>query len=195
MSEQFKEMADIPRDFLKDGSMFLNRCTKRQSFFFFSLSLFPILHLDLLLGPFSEKREREIWTRRPSIGTCFLTQVLFYRCVCAADKREFIKISQAVGVGFVIMGTIGYFVKLSASSLSSSSLITPHGRAPPHVGEYAHADTALCSSKSSHTGQQHIGRRSMTDVVDPFDFPYGFASRELSVRSICRQDGVRKTVH
>lgn len=35
----------------------------------------------------------------------------------------------------------------------------------------------------------------MTDVVDPFDFPYGFASRELSVRSICRQDGVRKTVH
>lgn len=57
MSEQFKEMADIPRDFLKDGSMFLNRCTK-------------------------------------------------------PDKREFIKISQAVGVGFVIMGTIGYFVKL-----------------------------------------------------------------------------------
>lgn len=31
-----------------------------------------------------------------------------------ADKREFVKISQAVGVGFVIMGTIGYFVKLSA---------------------------------------------------------------------------------
>ncbi|KAI9747033.1 MAG: Sec61p translocation complex subunit [Lichina confinis] len=57
MSDQFKELADIPRDFLKDGSMFLNRCTK-------------------------------------------------------PDKREFIKISQAVGVGFVIMGTIGYFVKL-----------------------------------------------------------------------------------
>ncbi|KAF3397600.1 hypothetical protein DPV78_008072 [Talaromyces pinophilus] len=30
----------------------------------------------------------------------------------AADKREFLKISQAVGVGFVIMGAIGYFVKL-----------------------------------------------------------------------------------
>ncbi|OCK86582.1 translocation complex subunit Sss1 [Cenococcum geophilum 1.58] len=28
------------------------------------------------------------------------------------DKREFIKISQAVGVGFVIMGVIGYIVKL-----------------------------------------------------------------------------------
>lgn len=30
----------------------------------------------------------------------------------AADKREFIKISQAVGVGFVVMGAIGYIVKL-----------------------------------------------------------------------------------
>ncbi len=29
-----------------------------------------------------------------------------------ADKREFIKISQAVGIGFVVMGAIGYFVKL-----------------------------------------------------------------------------------
>ncbi|KAJ4286292.1 hypothetical protein N0V90_013326 [Kalmusia sp. IMI 367209] len=28
------------------------------------------------------------------------------------DKREFIKISQAVGVGFLIMGVIGYVVKL-----------------------------------------------------------------------------------
>ncbi|KAF2007242.1 secE/sec61-gamma protein [Amniculicola lignicola CBS 123094] len=28
------------------------------------------------------------------------------------DKREFIKISQAVGIGFLIMGVIGYVVKL-----------------------------------------------------------------------------------
>ncbi|KAK3995057.1 hypothetical protein QBC44DRAFT_366934 [Cladorrhinum sp. PSN332] len=28
------------------------------------------------------------------------------------DRREFIKISQAVGVGFLIMGAVGYFVKL-----------------------------------------------------------------------------------
>ncbi|KAI9813859.1 MAG: Sec61p translocation complex subunit [Thelocarpon impressellum] len=57
MSDQLKEIAEIPRDFLRDGTLFLNRCTK-------------------------------------------------------PDKREFIKISQAVGVGFVVMGTIGYFVKL-----------------------------------------------------------------------------------
>ncbi|KAA6408295.1 MAG: translocation complex subunit SSS1 [Lasallia pustulata] len=57
MADQFKEVADIPRDFLRDGTQFLNRCTK-------------------------------------------------------PDKREFIKISQAVGIGFVVMGFIGYVVKL-----------------------------------------------------------------------------------
>jgi protein transport protein SEC61 subunit gamma-like protein len=57
MSEQLKEIAEIPRDFLRDGTLFLNRCTK-------------------------------------------------------PDKREFIKISQAVGMGFIVMGVIGYVVKL-----------------------------------------------------------------------------------
>ena len=28
------------------------------------------------------------------------------------DRAEFLKISQAIGVGFVIMGTIGFIVKL-----------------------------------------------------------------------------------
>ncbi|PUU75435.1 hypothetical protein B9Z19DRAFT_1195500 [Tuber borchii] len=57
MSDQFAQMADIPREFLRDGTLFINRCTK-------------------------------------------------------PDKREFIKISQAVGIGFVIMGVIGFIVKL-----------------------------------------------------------------------------------
>ena len=35
-------------------------------------------------------------------------------CV-VADKREFLRISQAVGMGFLIMGVIGYVVKLSTS--------------------------------------------------------------------------------
>ncbi|KAF2146284.1 uncharacterized protein K452DRAFT_294860 [Aplosporella prunicola CBS 121167] len=53
MSDQLKDLADVPKDFIKDGT----QCTK-------------------------------------------------------PDKREFIKISQAVGVGFVVMGAIGYIVKL-----------------------------------------------------------------------------------
>ncbi|KAI4127167.1 MAG: hypothetical protein LQ338_003344 [Usnochroma carphineum] len=52
MSSQFNEIADIPREFLREGTQFMNRCAK-------------------------------------------------------PDKREFIKISQAVGIGFVVMGAIG----------------------------------------------------------------------------------------
>ncbi|KAF3390475.1 hypothetical protein F1880_009160 [Penicillium rolfsii] len=62
MSETFQELADIPKDFVREGSLFIRRCTK-------------------------------------------------------PDKREFIKISQAVGMGFLVMGAIGYFVKLSKYSL------------------------------------------------------------------------------
>jgi SecE/Sec61-gamma subunits of protein translocation complex len=37
-----------------------------------------------------------------------------------ADRKEFIKISQAVGMGFLIMGAIGYFIKLSMRSDTSA---------------------------------------------------------------------------
>jgi len=57
MSETFQELADVPKEFLRDGTQFINRCTK-------------------------------------------------------PDRREFIKISQAVGMGFLIMGVIGYAIKL-----------------------------------------------------------------------------------
>ncbi|KAL2065396.1 hypothetical protein VTL71DRAFT_3066 [Oculimacula yallundae] len=57
MSDQIQEFMDIPRDFVRDGTQFLNRCTK-------------------------------------------------------PDKHEFLKISQAVGVGFLVMGAVGYLVKL-----------------------------------------------------------------------------------
>jgi hypothetical protein len=36
--------------------------------------------------------------------------------VFPADRREFLRISQAVGMGFLIMGVIGYIVKLSTLS-------------------------------------------------------------------------------
>ncbi|KAF8469098.1 translocation complex subunit Sss1 [Kalaharituber pfeilii] len=57
MSETVQQLAEIPRQFIKDGTLFINRCTK-------------------------------------------------------PDKREFLKISQAVGIGFVVMGVIGFVVKL-----------------------------------------------------------------------------------
>jgi len=57
MADQIQELMDIPKDFVRDGTLFLNKCTK-------------------------------------------------------PDKREFLKISQAVGVGFLVMGTVGFLVKL-----------------------------------------------------------------------------------
>ena len=35
----------------------------------------------------------------------------------SADQKEFIKICQAVGMGFLIMGAVGYIVKLSECSV------------------------------------------------------------------------------
>ena len=57
MADQVQEFLEIPREFVKDGTQFINKCTK-------------------------------------------------------PDKREFLKISQAVGVGFLVMGAVGYLVKL-----------------------------------------------------------------------------------
>ncbi|RHZ67019.1 hypothetical protein Glove_303g153 [Diversispora epigaea] len=57
MADQIKEFVEVPRQFVKDGTQFINRCTK-------------------------------------------------------PDRREYIKISQAVAMGFLVMGFIGFFVKL-----------------------------------------------------------------------------------
>ncbi|KAF8434954.1 hypothetical protein BGX38DRAFT_1100772 [Terfezia claveryi] len=57
MSDSVQQLAEIPRQFIKEGTLFINRCTK-------------------------------------------------------PDRREFIKISQAVGIGFLVMGVIGFCVKL-----------------------------------------------------------------------------------
>jgi len=57
MADQIQEFLDMPKDFIKDGTQFLNRCTK-------------------------------------------------------PDRREFLRICQAVGVGFLVMGAVGYVVKL-----------------------------------------------------------------------------------
>lgn len=40
-----------------------------------------------------------------------------------ADKREFLRISQAVGMGFLIMGVIGYIVKLSKCISASKASV------------------------------------------------------------------------
>ena len=43
MSDQVQEFLDIPKDFVKDGTQFLTRCTKRTANFFAHLSLRSLL--------------------------------------------------------------------------------------------------------------------------------------------------------
>jgi protein translocase SEC61 complex gamma subunit len=45
------------------------------------------------------------------ITTLLLVKLAWFT-ITIADKREFIKISQAVGIGFIVMGVIGYIVKI-----------------------------------------------------------------------------------
>lgn len=37
----------------------------------------------------------------------------------AADREEFIKLCQAVGVGFGVMGAVGFIVKLSMPTIAA----------------------------------------------------------------------------
>ncbi|PWN89993.1 secE/sec61-gamma protein [Acaromyces ingoldii] len=57
MADTLREIAELPQTFVREGTQFMNRCTK-------------------------------------------------------PDKKEFLQICRAVGMGFVVMGFIGYFVKL-----------------------------------------------------------------------------------
>jgi len=71
MSDQIQDFLDIPRDFIKDGTQFVNRCTKRM-------------------------RSATTWKTHDFEANQY-----------PADRREFLKISQAVGVGFLVMGAVG----------------------------------------------------------------------------------------
>lgn len=89
------QILDVPKEFIKDGGQFINRCTKRE-FFFPLLLLCP--PLPSLLGAHDGWVYSQI---TPSLTSK------------TADQKEFIKVCQAVGVGFLIMGATGYLVKLS----------------------------------------------------------------------------------
>jgi protein transport protein SEC61 subunit gamma and related proteins len=55
--------------------------------------------------------------------------------IVVADKREFVQISRAIGIGFVIMGAIGYFVKLGELPYLSTYtyLIANHSQPLVHI--------------------------------------------------------------
>ncbi len=104
MSETLQEIADVPKDFLRDGTQFLNRCTKR---------MYPgKSNPDILFHP-KHSPQFHMTTFKQSVSRKLRANALHNPL---ADKREFVKISQAVGFGFLIMGAIGYVIKLSEPS-------------------------------------------------------------------------------
>lgn len=72
------------------------------------------------------------------------------------DKREFLRISQAVGVGFVVMGVLGYFVKLCRFGSKNNCEI---------YGNW------LGNDFSTYTCQQYISRWRLNDDCWSWSFP------------------------
>lgn len=80
MADNVQELAELPKEFVRDGTLFIRRCTKRMP---------TSTHSDITL----------------LLSLQFCCYYLILTCVLreTADKREFTKISQAVGMGFLIM--------------------------------------------------------------------------------------------
>jgi len=83
MSDQVKQLLDVPRDFFKDGAFFLNRCTKPN--------------------------KRGTPSPLPIAGL----------------TPEFLEISRAVAVGFLVMGFIGFAVKLVHIPINNILVLQP----------------------------------------------------------------------
>ncbi|RMZ20279.1 hypothetical protein D0859_15719 [Hortaea werneckii] len=70
------------------------------------------------------------------------------------DKREFLRISQAVGMGFLIMGVIGYVVKLSRSNASDGDSTAEEVEEANVALQYTSRSTT--SSSVAHKGIQSL---------------------------------------
>jgi protein transport protein SEC61 subunit gamma and related proteins len=104
MSDQMQEILDLPKDFVKEGTLFINRCTKRSS-----PHRLPLSHRTLVPpAPFLQSLSPRCKDSSTNCAFCSL-----------ADTKEFVKICQAVGVGFLIMGYVPRLEDLCASRRSS----------------------------------------------------------------------------
>lgn len=96
MADTIKEFVNIPQSFVREGTQ-----VRPQLF-------------DLLWacsdGIFSNLQFMNRCTKPDKKGA---SEVTFMRKACSySSSAEFMQICRAVGLGFVVMGFIGYFVKL-----------------------------------------------------------------------------------
>ena len=80
MADQIQELLEVPSEFTKDGIQFLRRCTKRKC-----PPYPPVL---------------------AHVGGCFCWALA--DIANAADKAEFLRLCQAVGVGFLVSCSTSY---------------------------------------------------------------------------------------
>ncbi|KAH7120269.1 hypothetical protein B0J13DRAFT_532165 [Dactylonectria estremocensis] len=90
MSDQIQELLEAPLEFARDGIQFAKKCTKRTT------------------RPFSP------WRAANAIASlrCRVIKPTANVLCYTADKKEFLNMCTAVGTGFIIMGAVGYIVKL-----------------------------------------------------------------------------------
>jgi preprotein translocase subunit Sss1 len=151
MSETLQELADVPKDFLRDGTQFLNRCTKRMWISEIGNSIqieHPLISFTLAkrepLPPGAFEVSCLLRSSCDHFHTLLLPKLHADISLSLADKREFIKISQAVGFGFLIMGAIGYVIKLS----EPARLYKTHAVIPPALGTSATIQTFITPNTS-----------------------------------------------
>ncbi len=171
MSDTIKEIVDIPQNFFREGTHFVNRCTKpnRKGASFLSS---PVL-LSVVLA----SRADEAYAH-PSLGgihsailkdlcpTNFgLSFPFFLRLRMLA---EYIQICRAVGMGFVVMGFIGYFVKLVRTHLFTLQRIRiAHTRAVilPSLRFATDPHPNPLDRKSTFTNLPHHEAHSLTHTI------------------------------
>ncbi|CDZ96681.1 Preprotein translocase, gamma subunit [Phaffia rhodozyma] len=92
-TEKIKEIVELPQNFIKEGSQFLNRCVKPTE-----KGTSPSIHSTSF---FADEEVSRLLT------TPFCLSLWLIRSL-----TEYSQICRAVAMGFFIMGFIGYFVKL-----------------------------------------------------------------------------------
>jgi protein transport protein SEC61 subunit gamma-like protein len=142
MSDSVEGLIDVPREFVKEGVQFMNKCQKRR---FSALKRNPIVSiLERRLHPWGrEKSKDRKWDANEM----------------TADRKEFIKISQAIAMGFVAMGTVGFVVKLSMSThlvFHIKIRIMPRRRESKRKRQ-------IDTDSSPYSHQQHPRRRCLSE--------------------------------
>ncbi|EGX90608.1 protein translocase, putative [Cordyceps militaris CM01] len=115
MADHVENLIDVPKEFIREGIQFMNKCQKREL-----RTLRPVPDVCERAGQLARGTSARIGAAEIEACCremrCHNQRQRQRRTLEAlrdsSDRKEFIKISQAIAMGFVAMGTVGYLVKL-----------------------------------------------------------------------------------